>query len=54
MHEADTAFIRSMLPFWDRLTEAQAALLLSHTRTGDFRAGGNRTFRRATIASACC
>ncbi len=39
MHEADTAFIRSMLPFWSRLTEAQAALLLSHTRPVTFSPG---------------
>ncbi len=39
MHEADTAFIRSMLPFWSRLTEAQAALLLAHTRPVTFAPG---------------
>ena len=41
MQETDAAFIRSMLPFWDRLSEAEAALLLQHTHTVAYEPGEN-------------
>jgi CRP/FNR family transcriptional regulator, anaerobic regulatory protein len=41
MQEADVRFIRSMLPFWDRLSPAEAGQLLLHTRTVSFEPGQN-------------
>jgi CRP/FNR family transcriptional regulator, anaerobic regulatory protein len=41
MQETDAAFIQSMLPFWNRLSDAEAAMLLSHTRTVTYEPGEN-------------
>ena len=41
MQQTDVAFIKSMLPFWERLTEAEAALLLRHTKAVVFEPGEN-------------
>ena len=41
MQEADVRFIQSMLPFWDRLSPAQAEHLLRHTRAVTFEPGQN-------------
>ncbi len=39
MQETDYQFIRSILPFWDRLSAEEAELLLRHTRTVTYEPG---------------
>jgi len=41
MQETDISQIRSMLPFWDRLSDAEAALLLGNTRLVTYAPGEN-------------
>ena len=41
MQEFDLAFIRSMLPFWNRLSAEEAEALLRHTRTVTYEPGEN-------------
>ena len=41
MHKSDEDFIKSMLPFWNRLSPAQAGLLLRHTKIVTYELGEN-------------
>ena len=41
MQDTDLRFIKSMLPFWDRLSDSEAGLLLRHTKTVTYEPGEN-------------